>query len=110
MSIVIAAILTLTAFPSAYAQDPSVHVVIDNELVLFPDALPFVDGNGIVLVPVYCVCGKLGATAEWNKSSNSVIIKNLADTVAINMPTASNKRASVTLNGQTVYTDIAPFT
>ncbi len=109
--ILIAAVLTLTVFPSSvYAtQDTTVHVVIDNELALFPDAQPFVDCNGIVLVPVFYICGKLGEITEWNESSNSVIIKNSTDTVTINMLSDSNKGASITLNGQTVSTDIAPF-
>lgn len=111
ISMIIAAILTLTLFqPTVYAvQNPSVHVVVDNELVLFPDAQPFVDGTGTLLVPVSCICEHLGLAAEWNKNSHSVIIKNSTDTVMINMPTASDESASVTLNGEAVSTDVAPF-
>jgi pimeloyl-ACP methyl ester carboxylesterase len=110
ISSIIAAILILTAFQTSVfaAQDPSVHVVVDNELMLFPDAQPFVDGNGSVLVPVFSISKKLGATTDWMKSSHSVIIKNSTDTISITMATAS-KSATVTLNGQTVSTDIAPF-
>lgn len=111
ISSIIAAILILTVFQtSAYAaQNSSVHVVVDNELVLFPDAQPFVDGNDVVLIPVFFICEKMGATAEWNKSFNSVKIKNSTDTITITMPTDYSKSASVELNGQTVSTDIAPF-
>ncbi|BAK97406.1 hypothetical protein OBV_02080 [Oscillibacter valericigenes Sjm18-20] len=111
ISFIIAAILMLTVFQtSVYAvQDPSVHVVVDNELVRFPDAQPFVDGNGVVLIPAFFVCEKIGATAQWDKSSDSVKIKNSTDTITITMPTDYSKSTSVALNGQTVLPDVIPF-
>jgi Dipeptidyl aminopeptidases/acylaminoacyl-peptidases len=109
----IAAILASTVLPTTVyaAKNTTVHVVVDNELVLFPDAQPFVDNKGIVLVPVMNICEKLGATASWNASTNSVTIINSKDTITINIPVnkAKNKKAFVTLNGQAVPTDIAPF-
>lgn len=95
-----------TPFASA-VEAPSVHVVIDNELVPFPDAQPFVK-EGEAMLPLYFVGQKLGAEVLWNESEYSVTVKTQSDTIVINFP-ESKHSSSVTLNNETVSGDIAPF-
>ncbi len=113
ISIIITAILVLSIYPTPVyaAKAISAHVVVNNELVLFPDSQPYIDNKGIVMVPVTNICEKLGATASWKESTDSVTIVNATDKIVINMPTskAKNKKASVTLNGKSVPMDTAPF-
>jgi len=106
-----AAVLALSVIlPSAYAaQPPAVHVAVDNEVVLFPDAQPFVDAGGNVLVPLFFTGQMLGASVKWNEKDNSVTIEYSSDTILITMPLNSDIATSVTLNNEIVSTDTAPF-
>ncbi len=107
----IAASLSLSVFhlPAYAAKDPAVHVAIDNEIVLFPDAQPLTDAGGNVLVPLFFIGQKLGASVEWNDTAGAVTVKHLSDVIIISLPSASVGNASVMLNNEIVPADVAPF-
>ncbi len=105
--IITALMLSVFSFNALAAENAAVHVVADNEVIAFPDAQPMVDEKGNALVPLYFVAQKLGAEVTWNESENSVTVKHLEDTIIIKFPNSGS--ASVTLNNETVSTDIAPF-
>ncbi len=104
----VALMLSVLSFNAFAASSTAVHVTADNEVVSFPDAQPLIDSNGNALVPLYFIAQKTGATVEWNGSENSVTVKRQSDTIVIKF-TASGDSSSVTLNNETVSTDIAPF-
>ena len=105
------AIIMLSGFSLSAnaALEADAHIIINNEVVFFPDAQPFVDANGNVLFPLLFAGEKLGASAKWNASANVVTIKHSSDTIVITFAPDSGKDASVMLNSEKVSMDIAPF-
>jgi hypothetical protein len=75
INLVLAAAMTLGTFTAVAAAAPNyVSVVLDGKKVYFPDAQPFIDGNGRTLVPVRFVTESLGAGVNWLGETQTVAI------------------------------------
>ncbi|MBH5320068.1 hypothetical protein I6N90_19890 [Paenibacillus sp. GSMTC-2017] len=72
MLVLIAATLLLTSF-QVYAAFP-LRVVVNNELISFPDAQPYIDKKDRTMVPVRFVSEALGAEVKWNDKEKKVTI------------------------------------
>jgi len=59
--------------PSASADDYIRVFVNDTELV-FPDATPFIDKNGRVVVPVRIVAEAMGCDVDWNGETKTITL------------------------------------
>lgn len=69
--------LLCTGAMAAAADNPNLSVRVNGQIVSFPDAQPFVDGNSRTLIPVRFVSEQLGASVSWNgKTSTATIQKN----------------------------------
>jgi peptidoglycan endopeptidase LytE len=85
------------------ASGSPVNVQVDNELVRFPDAQPFIDENSRTQVPFGFLSQKMGYKVNWRMEENhsvKVTIQNENTVVVIR--TGENK---ATVNGQTVTLD-----
>lgn len=52
----------------------SVRVQVNDELVAFPDAQPFIDETGSVLVPIRLLSEKLGYKVDWSANGQDVTV------------------------------------
>lgn len=89
------------------AEEQNAHVIIDNELVNFPQGQPFITSRGIVLIPLFAACDKLGASAKWNTKTKTATIVKAPDTLVINL--LKNTSPIIKLNGKVLKTDTAPI-
>lgn len=71
--ITVAVIMVTTLATTAFAQLP-LRVVVNGDRVNFPDAEPFIDGNGRTQVPVRFVSEALGASVGWDGDTKTVTI------------------------------------
>lgn len=71
--LILACILLMVVTASALGSD--VKVKVNNELIDFPDAKPFIDDNSRTLVPVRFIAEELGAAVEWDSTVRKVSIK-----------------------------------
>jgi hypothetical protein len=85
---------------SAFAQDQAVHVVVDGNPVVFPYQQPIFT-NDRVLVPLRGVFEKLGASVDWNPSTQTITAKTKRSRVQL---TIGQLDASV--DNQPVHMDI----
>jgi len=61
-----------------------VNVVVNKELVIFPDARPFIDNKiNRTLIPIRFVVEKLGADVDWDQSQKKVTIKKNGNTIEL---------------------------
>ncbi|WP_010248656.1 copper amine oxidase N-terminal domain-containing protein [Acetivibrio cellulolyticus] len=67
-------ILTILASSFSLAAEIPLRVVVNGEKVSFPDAQPFIDGNGRTQVPVRFVSEALGAQVDWNSGTKKVTV------------------------------------
>lgn len=58
--------------PHANAAEMEVKVQVNNDLVGFPDAQPYLDTNHSTQVPIRFVTEKLGYTVQWEKKDNQI--------------------------------------
>ncbi|GAA0387675.1 copper amine oxidase N-terminal domain-containing protein [Paenibacillus motobuensis] len=98
MSLVL--ILTMIPAMTSAASKLSIVVEVNGELILFPDAKPFMDKSNRVQVPVRFVSEALGAEVGWNSKSKQVTVQLGEDTTVLTM----GKKA-YTVNGQTKQMD-----
>lgn len=62
---------------SGIEQNPTeIKVVVNNELVSFPDAKPFTDENNRTLIPVRFVSEAMGADVSWDQDTQTARIAN----------------------------------
>lgn len=59
------------------------RVVVNGNKVSFPDALPFIDGNGRTQVPVRFVSEALGAKVDWDGNDKKVTVALNSRTVIL---------------------------
>ena len=60
-------------FPfSAHAAEMDVKVQVNDDLIQFPDAQPFLDTNHSTQVPIRFVTEKLGYALQWEKDGNEI--------------------------------------
>lgn len=62
--------------PVIKAEVINITVKLNNEIVDFPDAKPFMDGSDRVQVPVRFIAEKTGVGVDWNDSTRTVTLKN----------------------------------
>lgn len=98
-----AAAISLCAFSvsAAHAEvtpvaDPlSVKVQVNSELVQFPDAQPFIDGQGRTQVPVRFVSEELGYQVEWSRLSDGQINVQLKNDAGRTLSLETGKSAAI---------------
>ncbi|MCP3774799.1 stalk domain-containing protein [Paenibacillus sp. MZ04-78.2] len=106
-SVLLACLFTLPAIlpvytPAAYADEPvrlaeDVKVQVNDKLVQFPDAQPFVDENHKLQVPARVVADKLGYQLNWEPAGSEIKITIKDDKNSLSLQTGNK---SVTVNGQ----------
>ena len=84
---------------SGVEQNPNeTKVVVNNELVSFPDASPYTDAQGRTMIPVRFVSEAMGAEVAWDQAAQTATITNDESTVAI---TVGKRELQVTRDGTT---------
>lgn len=78
INVVILVFITISAFAQTL-----VTVKVNGQAVSFPDAKPYIDENDRTMVPVRFVSQSLGASVDWDNSSQTVIINKAADTITL---------------------------
>ncbi|WP_167355930.1 stalk domain-containing protein [Paenibacillus oryzisoli] len=91
----------------AQAAQMEVKVQVNDDLIHFPDAQPFLDGNQTTQVPLRFVTEKLGYTVNWQKNGNQikVTLNNDQHTITLvsGQKEASVDDATVILDGASQY-------
>ncbi len=82
-AIIIALMVSLVGVTWTVSGATAISVTVDGKGVNFPDAKPFIDGNGRTLIPVRFVTEALGAKVEWKAEVKEVYITK--DTVKISL-------------------------
>lgn len=97
------AVLTASVPAHAHAQEPvrladDVKVQVNEKLVAFPDAQPFVDENQKLQVPARAVTDKLGYELLWEQDGSrfTITMKNVDKTVSL-----TTGEPTITVNGKT---------
>jgi 3D (Asp-Asp-Asp) domain-containing protein len=75
----------------------NIKVQINDELVHFPDAQPFVNANNRLMVPIRIITDKLGYSLDWKKTSNNqfqVTVTNKDKSISI-----TTGETTATVNG-----------
>ncbi len=71
--IMFAAVCILSLVSPALAQD-KIQVMVNNQLVAFPDQQPFMNKDNRTLVPVRAPMEKAGAKVDWEGVSQTVVV------------------------------------
>jgi peptidoglycan endopeptidase LytE len=103
----IAAALSLTA-PSeakAYPAEYGVKVQVNDSIVAFPEAQPFIDPSGTLLVPIRNIAEKMGYKVDWAMSNSSISLKLSDGNKVISLKTGSTE---ANVNGKSIKTDVPP--
>ncbi len=95
------AILPVCA-PAVYADEPvrlaeDIKVQVNDKLVQFPDAQPYVDENHKLQVPARVVADKLGYQLHWEPVGSEIKITIKDDKNSLSLQTGNK---SVTVNGE----------
>ncbi|MCP1310689.1 stalk domain-containing protein [Paenibacillus tyrfis] len=106
-SVLLACLFTLPAVlpvctPAAYADEPvrlseDIKVQVNDKLVQFPDAQPFVDENHKLQVPARVVADKLGYQLNWEPAGSEIKITIKDNKNSLSLQTG---KKSVTVNGE----------
>jgi peptidoglycan endopeptidase LytE len=89
----------------AASGDAEVHVQVNDKLVQFPDAVPFVDDNNRTQVPIRFVSESLGYKVDWSFVEGDVRVTLANDSKQIVMTTGINE---VNINGEEFTIDTEP--
>jgi peptidoglycan endopeptidase LytE len=107
-TLILVGAVSATSFLSS-APDPAeaaavspVNVQVDDQLVSFPDAKPFIDENQRVQVPVRFVMERLGYSVSWDELGDNVKLTMKSGSNVIVLRTGENR---ATVNGKTVILD-----
>lgn len=103
LCVVLALTMLLATGAMAASTEPAVNVRVNGEIVQFPDAQPYVDGNNRTLIPVRFVTEQLGATVTWDGKTQTAVIEQ--DGIRVDIPIGSNTM-SVTKNGKIAKTQM----
>ncbi|CAN7292231.1 stalk domain-containing protein [Paenibacillus sp. LjRoot153] len=91
----------------AQAAEMEVKVQVNDDLIHFPDAQPFLDGNHTTQVPLRFVTEKLGYTVNWKKNGNQiqVTLTNNQHTITLvsGQKEANIDEETVVLDGASQY-------
>jgi peptidoglycan DL-endopeptidase LytE len=88
--------------PQSYAAADSPEIMIENQIVQFPDAKPFIDENGRTQVPVRFVADQLGFQVNWKRENGAVKVMLAKDAKSIAL---KEGETVATINGQPVSLD-----
>ncbi|MGL5381767.1 copper amine oxidase N-terminal domain-containing protein [Clostridium sp.] len=94
--------LMMVAIPVQAKEN--IMVTIDNQIVKFPDAQPFMDKNDRTLVPIRFVSEELGAKVDWDEKTKTVSINQ--DGKAIEMQLGSKQ---IKVDGTVKQMDTTPI-
>lgn len=94
--------LMMAAIPVQAKEN--IMVTVDNQIVKFPDAQPFMDSSNRTLVPIRFVSEELGAKVDWNEKTKTVSI-NQKDKV-VEMQIGSK---TIKVDGETKQMDTTPI-
>jgi hypothetical protein len=64
----------LASLPGTALADDPVKVVVNGKNVVFPDAQPYIDNNGRIIVPLRFVSEALNCDVKWNGETQTVTI------------------------------------
>ncbi|MEK8128192.1 NlpC/P60 family protein [Paenibacillus filicis] len=90
---------------SAQAASSEVKVQVNDSLVSFPDAQPFIDTANTLQIPMRLLVENLGYKLDWSKDADVIKVTLTSDQQSIKLQTGS-KQAVV--NGKTVDMDAPP--
>ena len=93
----LACIMGLLCNPAS-AANATVQVIVDDALVTFPDAQPFIDHNNRTLIPVRFVTEAMKADVSWIQETQTAVIEKDGTKVEI---TIGKQDIKVTKNGVT---------
>lgn len=88
----------------AFAPSTDIKVQVNDNLVGFPDAQPFVDDSGHLLVPIRFVTEKMGCKVDWSIENQNVAVNVTGINKTINLKTGE---AKARVGGKTVSLDSA---
>lgn len=95
------ALLVSSLFSSHSAQAASfnydVRIQINDELVSFPDAKPFIDTNQVTLVPIRFISEELGYKVGWEQKGSQIYVTIQGDGKSIAFTTGDSE---VWVNGE----------
>jgi len=92
-----ATIVCMSVVPAS-AANATVQVIVDDALVTFPDAQPFIDHNNRTLIPVRFVTEAMKADVSWIQETQTAVIEKDGTKVEI---TIGKQDIKVTKNGVT---------
>jgi len=96
---VVALFLGATALPAkAATNDSGIEVLLDAKKIQFPDAKPFQDGQGSVMVPIRFVSEALGGKVKWSKNNGNMAVEVKNGDHTVNMTVG---QVMATVNGKT---------
>lgn len=87
--------LSSIAFAKAKPKDIYIKVIVNGQVVDFPDGKPIMDKNNRVMVPIRLISEKLDATVDWNSQNQMATIKREDTTIKLKI----NERV-ITVNGK----------
>lgn len=84
--------------PAAAAEETVPQVCVDDVMVEFPDAQPFIDANSRTMIPVRFVSEAMGADVSWEKGTSTAVISRDGITVRVKV---GDPTLTVEQDGQT---------
>jgi hypothetical protein len=100
-TISLAALAFAAVAASAQSDQPEIRVVIDGHTLQFADQQPM-ENDGRVLVPMRGIFEKLGASVEWERSTQTIVARKNDLRVKISIG-----QLNASVNGEDVRMDVA---
>lgn len=98
-------VILVSAFAgNLYASDDNVKVYINEKIVSFPDAEPYIDFNGRTQVPIRFISEALNAKVEWDGENRTV--KIMRDGIVVQLTIDQDKYY---INGKSETMDTRTF-
>lgn len=98
-------VMLVSAFAgNLYASDDNVKVYINEKIVSFPDAEPYIDFNGRTQVPIRFISEALNAKVEWDGENRTV--KIMRDGIVVQLTIDQDKYY---INGKSETMDTRTF-
>ncbi len=100
ISLMLTSVVALNTTTMIFAETKDINITIDNEVVEFTDAKPYVDKNGRTMIPVSRIGELLGVQVGWNNDTQTVTLKDGDNTVSLKI-----NDDNITINGLTTKMD-----
>ena len=91
-------LLSALCVPAAAEEETVPQVCVDDVMVEFPDAQPFIDANSRTMIPVRFVSEAMGADVSWEKETSTAVISRDGITVRVKV---GDPTLTVEQDGQT---------